>query len=249
MQTRLLLFIALFLPLSLQAQRRLDPDRNKGKAILLYVGAGVHLPGGDLAKRFGGPTGSAGGGIDFLSAKNLLVGGETYYFFGDKIKEDPLTILRQADGGIIGNDLSYANFFIHERGIYIGVRVGKVFGTPSKRSGIRATLGAGYMQHKMRLQDNNFSLTQVTGEYAKGYDRLTGGLALQQYLGWQHLGLNRRTNWTVGFEFAQGFTNTLRSWDYSLMRKLDDRRIDLRFGIRAAWTLPFYLKKAKEIFY
>ena len=52
-----------------------------------------------------------------------------------------------------------------------------------------------------------------------------------------------------GFEFNQGFTNTLRDWDYSEIRKLDDPRTDLQFGIRVAWTLPLYLTKAEEIFY
>jgi hypothetical protein len=246
------LLAACLFPVLASAQmpgRRLDPDRNKGKAVIVHVGGGVHLPGGDLVKRFGGPTGSTGGGVDFISANNILVGSEAYYFFGDEVKEDPLTILRMEDGNIIGNDQSFANFFIQERGFYLGGRIGKVFGNAKRRSGVRATLGAGYMQHKMRLQDNTLSLSQVIGAYKKGYDRLTGGLALQQFIGWQHLGLNRRTNWTIGLEFTQGFTNTRRSWDYSLRRKLDERRLDLRFGLRAAWTLPLYLKKAEEIYY
>jgi hypothetical protein len=250
--TPILLILFLMALVPLQAQRmgwKLDPDRNKGKVVLLHVGAGIHVPGADLAQRFGGPVGSTGIGLDFMSANNLLVGGEAWYFFGDKVKEDPLSILRLADGGIIGNDQSYASFLFQERGVYFGARVGKVFGTASKRSGIRATLGAGFMQHKIRIQDNALSLVQVTGQYAKGYDRSTGGLALQQYIGWQHLGLNRRTNWNIGLEFAQGFTNTLRSWDFSTMGKLDARRLDLRFGLRATWMLPFYMKKAKDIFY
>lgn len=232
-----------------QTGRKWDADRNKGKALLFSIGAGVHLPAGDLAKRFKGPSGSVGISLEFLNVRNILVGAEGAFFFGDKVKEDPLTILRLSNGEIIGNDLSYANFNLQERGFYYGVRTGKLFARKGRRSGWKATLGAGYMTHKIRLQDNGRTLTQVTGEYAKGYDRLTGGFALQQYFGWQHLGLNRRTNWAIGMECTQAFTNTLRSWDYSSGGPLDKRRLDVRVGLRAVWTLPFYLKKAEEIFY
>jgi hypothetical protein len=127
--------------------------------------------------------------------------------------------------------------------------VGKIFTFKQKRSGIRLTLGAGWLSHKIRIQDDKSSVTELTGDYIKGYDRLTAGLGLQQFIGWQHLAANRRANWMLGFEFGQAFTNTRRDWDFTERRKLDQKRVDLRFGIRAAWTIPFYVGNAKEIFY
>ena len=33
------------------------------------------------------------------------------------------------------------------------------------------------------------------------------------------------------------------------MKKLEGNRLDLRFGIRLAWTLPFYTGNAEDIYY
>jgi hypothetical protein len=225
-----------------------DISRNKGKAILLHITGGAHLPAADMAKRFG-PDASAGGRLEFITAKNLIFGAEGYYLFGSKVKEEPVDILQTADGYIIGNDRSPASLFLLERGYYLGLHIGKLFPVGKGRSGIRATVGAGMLRHKILLQDDTRTINQITGDYAKGYDRLTGGFALNEFVGWQYVGKNRRINFVYGFEFNQGFTNTLRDWDFAEARKLDAKRLDLRFGIRAAWILPFYFTKSEEIYY
>lgn len=222
--------------------------RNMGKAILVHLTAGFHVPGGDLADRFG-HTGSFGGGVEWITAGNLLLGIEGHYQFGNKVNDDPLAIIRTPEGDIIGNDQLLAEVDLRARGQYIGGSIGKLFPVGKLRSGLRITLGAGAMRHKIRLQDNNKTVVQVTGDYAKGYDRLTGGLALNQFIGWQHLGASRRSNWFFGFELSQGFTKSLRDWDFSEMRKLEGNRTDLRFGVRLGWTLPFYQGNADKIYY
>jgi hypothetical protein len=133
--------------------------------------------------------------------------------------------------------------------MYLGGMLGKLFTIKNERKGIRVSLGAGWLQHRIKIQDDENSLTQVTGEYRKGYDRLTGGLALNQFVGWQILGKMNRTNFMLGLEMNQGFTHTLRDWDFTERRKLDGKRVDLRFGIKMAWTLPFYMGRSEEIFY
>lgn len=237
---------------SLQAQKfpehRAEEARNEGPAVLLNLGFGLHLPGGDLADRFG-RDGSFSGGVTFATRQNWLFGLEGQYFFGNQVKEDPLVNLRTPDGDIIGNNQLTADVALHERGYYIGGLAGRLFTFGAKRSGIRLTLGAGMLRHKIRLQDDSQNAGQLFGDYAKGYDRLTGGLALNQFIGWQHLAANRRANWFIGLEFNQGFTNTLRDWDFAEMRKLDAKRTDLRFGIRVGWTLPFYFSGAEKIYY
>jgi hypothetical protein len=222
--------------------------RNKGSAILGHLTFGAHLPVGDMAERFG-PDGNFGSIVEYLTQKNFVFGLEGYYLFGNKVNEDPLAILRTPEGDIIGNDRTIASVVLRERGFYMGGEVGKLFTFNGKRSGIRLTLGAGYLQHWIRIQDDNSSVTQLTGDYKKGYDRQTGGLALNQFIGWQHLAANRRSNWLVGIEINEGFTNTRRDWDFNDMKKLDESRLDLRIGLRVAWTLPFYQGKSEEIYY
>lgn len=248
-----LLPLALALSLPAFAQQRFPehPEavkRNEGQAILLHIAFGTHLPAADMARRFG-QDGSMGLGLEWMTANNFLLGAEGHYFFGGESKEDPLAILRTPEGNIIGNDQYVATISLKQRGFYAGGMLGKLFTFGEKRSGLRITLGAGLLRHKIRLQDDSQSVGAIAGEYAKGYDRLTGGLALNQFVGWQHLSNNRRSNWMIGFEFNQGFTQSLRDWDFSTMGKLEGSRTDLRFGIRATWTLPFYLGNADNLYY
>lgn len=221
---------------------------NDGKAILLHLALGGQKTGGDLADRFG-TTGTIGGGLEFASPSNFIFGAEGQFYFGTNVLEDPLAILRTPEGDIIGNNRIIASVALRQRGFYSGLLLGKLFVLGAQRSGIRLTLGAGYTQHWIRIQDDSQSVTQLTGAYKAGYDRKCGGLALNEFIGWQHLARNRRANWTLGFEFNQGFTQTLRDWDFNDKRKLDGRRLDLRFGIKAVWTLPFYPGKAEQIYY
>jgi hypothetical protein len=247
------LFGALFCFTQVQAQGGFDPDgdqseRNKGNGILLHLGLGAHLPGADLDTRFG-TSGTLGGGVERISERNFFIGLEGHYLFGPTVDEDPLANLRTAEGYIIGNDRSLASVVLRQRGWYAGATLGKLFTLGKSRSGLRISLGGGWLQHKIRIQDDTQSVTQLTGDYKKGYDRLTAGPALQQFIGWQQLGAKRRNNFMIGLEFNQGFTNTRREWDFELGRKLDQQRLDLRFGIRASWTIPFYTGNAETIYY
>lgn len=83
---------------------------------------------------------------------------------------------RTPEGDIIGNDRLLASVVLRKRGYYFGGLVGKLFTFNEKRSGIRLTLGAGLLRHWIRIQDDNSSVPELTGDYKKGYDRLTGSL-------------------------------------------------------------------------
>lgn len=222
--------------------------RNKGKLISLHFSLGAHLPGGDIASRFG-MSGAFGGGVEFMTDNSFFAGADVQAVYGGNVKEDPLASLRTPDGYIIGNDRAIASVALRERGIYYGGSVGKLFPMKGTRRGVRASVGAGWLQHRIKVQDNRSVLTQITGDYIKGYDRLTGGFALNQFIGWQQLGDQRRSNWFIGLELMQGFTETRRDWDFHEKKKLSGRRLDLLVGIKAAWTLPFYQTPGGEIVY
>jgi len=137
--------------------------------------------------------------------------------------------------------------------MYNGLVVGKLFNTHpvNKKEGIRATISFGYLWHKIRLQDDYQSASQLSGDYKKGYDRLTGGFSIQQFIGYQKLDRARRANFTAGLEFTQGFTKSIRTWNFDQMAAPSGKtRLDLIFGIRLAWTLPFYVgMPSEDIFY
>lgn len=224
---------------------------NTGKVFLLNFGYGPQIPIGELADRFGSNF-AAEVSADFMTANNWTFGLQGQFLFGSEVKEDVLFSLRTETGDIIGNDREPADIQLRQRGSYYGVRAGRLIGlSPNNdRTGIRINLGAGILQHRIRIQDDPFrTVPQLTGEYAKGYDRLTNGLALHQFVGYQTIGKTNGVNLTIGFEFFQGFTQNRRSFNFDTREADTDQRLDLLAGLRFSFSLPFYRGNAEDIYY
>ena len=209
-------------------------------AWLFSINYAVQFPGGDMAQRFGTNT-NIGITTEYMTKKNSwILGFEGNYIFGSTVKENVLSNLLH-NNIIYGSDKAVASIGLKERGYYAGLFAGKLFSfSKNQRSGLRVTLGSGLLQHKIRIQDNNETVPQITGEYQKGYDRLTNGLAFNQFIGYQLISNNRRINFYIGAEFMQGFTQSRRDFDFDKMSADTEKRTDLLFGIRAGWTLPLY---------
>ncbi len=230
-----------------------DERQNLGNLIAMNFQFGAGVPAGDLSDRFG-TTLSIGTGMDLITEKNnFIFGWKGDFHFGNTVKDNILGGLAP-EGFIFGNGLSPATELRRaQRGFYLGGHIGKIFPLSSQntRSGLRITLGAGLLQHKIRLQQDpsNF-VNQIAGDYAKGYDRLSNGLALRQFVGYQLLGNDKLVNFTIGLEFIQGFTQNRRSFNIDEMRADTDKRLDLLIGVKVGWTLPFYIGESTgEIYY
>lgn len=235
---KLLFLLLITLPFSLLSQ---EQEQEPSPAILVNFEFGYNVSSGDYSKRFGNNLG-VGGGVDYITKKNLIFGINSTYYFSNNVKEDVLSEIRNDDGFLIGNNKIHANVALRQRALYIGGSIGKIFSFNkiNKRSGVRASLGAGYFQHKIRIQeDPNSFVPIVAGDYKKGWDRLSSGLGLRQFIGYQHLSLDGLINFYIGVEMIQGFTQNQRAQDFKLMTKLDENRLDLLFGLKAGWTLPF----------
>ncbi len=240
-------------PLQAQAIFDMPGRRNVGNALMLQLGYGAHLPGGDLATRFGNSFSPEIGLAYLLENGNWIVGLNWQYYFGSTVKEDVLQGLRTAEGIIIGNDRAPAEIGLRQRGFYLGGQLGKVItlSPVNPRSGLRLQFGAGLLQHKIRVQKDPLrAVPQTAGDYAKGYDRLSNGLALQQFIGYHIMSNDGRINFYGGFEFSQAFTRNRRDFDFATLQVDRSERFDALWGLRVGWILPFYLgKSASEIFY
>ena len=222
-------------------------------AILVNFEFGFNKPGGDYAERFGNNL-AAGGGVEYITSKNNFIYGlHGTFYFGDEVKEDVLSEIRNNDGFLIGTNKINAEVFLRQRAFYIGGSFGKIFSLSNNnpRAGIRASVGAGFFQQKIRVQeDPNSFVPIIAGDYKKGWDRMSNGLGLRQFIGYQQLSLNGLINFFIGFEFMQAFTQNKRPNDFKLMEKLDDSRVELMYGIKVGWTLPFKLGiNADTIYY
>ncbi len=191
---------------------------------------------------------------EYLLKNNYTIGVEGSYIFGSSVKEDVFEKYRTPDGNLLGNNRAYGSVALKERGFYIGAFVGKLFPvnkTKNARSGIRITLGLGYLQHWIRLQDDFQSVNITIGDYAKGFDKRSGGLGANQFIGYQHLSKSRTINFMIGIECMQAFTKNLRDYDFSTQTLSDKKlRFDGLFSLKGVWTLPIYVgQRAEDIYY
>ena len=253
MRNVLLFLLLCGLPSLLWGQKYSEYALNRGNALLFKLSYSGHRPGGDLADRFGNNF-SFGSGVDLITAKgNWIIGADVAYLFGGEVKEDVIATLRTPEGFIIGNDRGYADIQLRERGLYAGGHIGKLIGIgkANPRSGLRVTVGAGLLQHKVRIQDDPLSgVPQLDDTYKKGYDRLTNGLAFTEFIGYQTLSTDRRVNFFAGLEFTQGFTMNRRDFNFDTRSKDETERTDLLFGIRVGWVIPLYFgQEAGKVFY
>lgn len=205
---------------------------------------GFQFSAGDLAERFDN-NGMLQLGVEYWTPNSFIFGVQSGFQFGSDVKEDVLATLRTEEGFLISTDRQVADVRLRQRGFYSGAFIGKLFQIDpnNPRSGIRVDLGSGLLQHKIRIQDDpNITVASLLDDYRKGYDRLTNGLALSQYIGYQVLSRNRRINLSVGADFIQGFTQNRRSFDFDTQMQDTRERLDLLWGLRATLTLPFYLE-------
>ena len=247
----LMLFCATAASAQLPRYYRQQAKNNEGKLLTVDVYFGGHKTASDLFDRYGDHS-SVGLGLDYFTAKDFIIGAQGNFYFGANVKEDVIAGVRNGSGLIFGNLGGIAEIQLRQRGLYLGGHVGKVFRLKKElRLGIRATAGAGFYQHKIRIQDDpQVGVAQLGKEYKKGYDRLTNGLGLTQFIGYQHLGKLRRINFLVGLELTEGFTKNRRNFNFDT-RTADTRsRFDFVYGFRIGWQLPFYIgEDAAEIRY
>lgn len=227
--------------------------QNKGDVLMPYLSYAGHRPGADLAVRFGNNF-SLGLGLDWLTAKsNWIIGLNANFLFGNTVKSDVLAGLRTDAGFIIGNNRLPADISLRQRGWLLHAEIGKHFplNADNPRSGIRITISPGLLQHNIRIQDDpQQAVPQLLGDYKKGYDRLSNGFSLTEFIGYQVLSENRRVNFFLGIEFTQAFTQNRRDFDFVSRTKDETRRTDLLYGIRLGWIIPFYVGKAGgDIYY
>lgn len=216
---------------------------------LIGFSYGYYLPGGDMADRFGNNS-AVQLNVDFKLRNYWILGVNGSYFFGRGVKESLFDSISTSGGGIIDKNGLFADVRVFERGFTVMGTVGRMFAfkKPNPNSGLVATIGLGFMQHKIRIETIGNITPQLSPDYRKGYDRLSNGLLLSESIGYLYLSNNRLVNVYFGFECMQGFTKSRRSWDYDKMSKDTKQRLDILYGARIAWILPLY-KKPPQDFY
>ncbi len=244
------MLITLFLLGGLRAQ--VDVRDTTIAAFIPHFAYTFQVPAGDVADRYG-INSTIGGGLFYKTNRNLLFSVDFNYIFGNQIKnaDSILSMVETESGHIIDGNGTYALYTLYERGYSLNFRVGKILKVlqANPNSGLMLMGGAGYICHRMRIDNQDNTAHQISGDYAKGYDRLTGGLNLNQFIGYFYMGRTRIANFIAGFEFYEAFTKSQRDYIFDQRKKDDNRYLDFFLGVRVTWMIPVYRRSPDRYYY
>lgn len=248
---RSIFLIILFLPSLLFSQRNVK-DSIIGTP-LIGVHYGANWTGGDLADRYGFFN-HIGGMVGYKTNKNWYWCLDGNFMFGNDIKIPNLLAGIMDSNGII-NDINggVGKVFLFSRGFNVNVGFGKLFPvlSPNKNSGILVQAGAGFLYHKIRIETNEQVIPQIETNYTYGYDRLTTGFNFHQFIGYSFMSNTGFYNFYGGFYFQQGLTKNYRTifFDQPDVPVSTATRLDLQFGLRIGWYIPFYKRLPKDYYF
>lgn len=251
---RILTILGLLVTVTAMAQKPKEDTMVQDSAVgtfLVRVSYVAQIPAGDYKKRFGF-TNHIGGSLAYKTKSNWIFSLGGHYIFGNSVvgKDSLLSELLNSSNIIIGQGGEQAYVDISQQGYQLHFSVGKIFPwlAPNPNSGFMFSLGGGFMEHWIRYKAEGNTVPQLLGENRKGYDRLTNGIILQEFIGYNFQGSTRLLNFYGGFEFTQGFTGNRRSYDIPSMSVKDEDYIDFLFGFKIGWMMPFYKRNQNEYY-
>lgn len=208
------------------------------------------IPFGDMAERFN-PNNSLGLDLLYKTKKNFLFGAEGRFIFSEEPKQKGiLDSIATSNSLIISNDGYPAVVKLFERGFSVMAKAGKIFPIwPNENSGFLVTVSAGFLQHKIRIEDISERAPQITKEMIKGYDRLSNGPCVGTSAGYFFMGNKKYLNFFAVAELYYGATKSRRGYNYDLMAPDTEQRSDILTGLRFGLMIPFYKKVPDQFYY
>ena len=253
------LTICLMLPWLVQAQAYRTDFNSKDyvdtMATMVWTGVtfGGFLPTNYLHDWFK-PNLGVGTGLTLKTKKNWTLDLQLGYMFGGNLRDITcpfLGNLADENGRIIDGNGMKTDIYTEGRYWYFGLGAGKVIPVSRwKNSGIWVRLNAGYFGHKIKITDYDHQIPQLDGDYLKGYDHLSGGFALNQFIGYLFIQKNRLLNFYGGFEFYEIWTKPSRNYIIN-EGPTDNAKVQFSslIGLKIGWNIPLYEKKSVTTFY
>jgi len=211
----------------------------------------INIPGGDMLHRFGYCS-TIGGKLSYKTTKNWLWNIQGNFLFGDQVKQTNLFPgIQTENGNVIDGNGNFSEIYLFERGMTFSFNGGKLFPIigPNPNSGIVFTQGIGFLQHKIRIESPENLTPQIFGEYAKGYDHLSNGIAFNQFIGYKHLSNSNRANFYFGFEIIEAWTKNRRSFNFDSKGPDNRQYLDVLYGFRIGWTLTLQKRSPQDFYY
>jgi hypothetical protein len=229
-------------------------DKNYTSAFLISPAYSFQFPLADLQKRFGGNS-NIGATITYQFLQHWQVGAEGGFMFGNRVREN--TILDNLATASDGKDAKFINaldnsllsVMLQQRGWTAKLIAGKTLivnkkQNPLNHSGILFLTGIGFIEHKILIDVSEEVLPQLNKTYRKGYDRLTNGWVLSQFVGGIFLQHKKWVAFYGGVQVDVGFTQNRRPWNFDTYSADTKKRIDVLVGIKVGWTIPVFRKNS-----
>ncbi len=248
---RILLGLLLLTSFSIFAQRNVRDSIIGTPMIAVHYGA--NWTAGDLYERYGfmNHIGILAG---YKTNRNVFWGMDANFMFGNQIKMTGLfDHLVDSYGNITDINGDTAMVLVYSRGVNVNFAAGFILPilSPNENSGIFIHGGIGYLLHRLRVETQEQVIPQLELDYKKGYDRLTIGPNLHQFIGYSFLANGGFYNFYGGFYIQEGFTRNKRTifFDQPDIPVSEDVRIDIQYGVKIGWQIPFYKRQPKDFYY
>lgn len=234
-----------------------NTQRNVKDSAIATPWVGVHYganwTGGDLADKYGFLS-HVGFMAGYKTNKNWYFGLESQFIFGNKIRLTGLfDHLVDSQGYITDVNGDQAIVYVLARGMNANLSAGKIIPvlSPNKNSGLFLQGGVGFLAHHLRIETQDQVIPQIELDYKKGYDRLAMGINFHQFVGYAFMANGGYYNFYGGFYANQGLTRNMRTIFFDRPNEPVSTKtmLDIQYGLRVGWFIPFYKRKPKEFYY
>jgi hypothetical protein len=207
---------------------------------------------GDIAQRYGNFH-NLGGEFSLKLKNNFILGLDASILFGPNVnnQESYFKNIQTDHGYVIDGNGQYAEVYLSMRGLSVFIFTGYQFNfwAPNPNSGPFLQVGGGLLQHNVKIDNPGNVAPQITGEYAKMYDRLSNGFSLTETIGYRYYGNHNLMNFYIGLEFTQAWTKSRRDYNADDLKRDNADKLDLLMGLKVGWTIPLYGRAPKDFYY
>lgn len=254
----LLLFLMCSCFLTVTAQRNADIELRKGQVDtatrMIWTGANFayQFPFGTLGETFKNNW-NIGTGFTYKTQSNWTYSINFNYLFGSQVKDQAAVLgpdMLTVNGDLIDGNGLKATIYFEGRYWNLSAGIGKIIPFDRwKNSGLWISADFGYFEHKIRINDPDNQVPQLSGDYKKGYDQLAGGFCMTQFIGYVFMRKVRVASFYVGVEISEIWSKSNRNFDFLLMKKDDSQKFSILVGPKIGWIIPLYEKRKIQTLY
>lgn len=207
------------------------------------------LPAGDLSSLYGNNS-NVGGNINVKLSNNFTFGIEGQFIFGSSFKDYSLLgNMVTSDGFIIGTGMSPEVPDLEGRGGNFFVEIGKIFPLykSNLNSGLHAKFGLGYAFYSTYVNIDQKIVTQLSGNYSQGYNRLQSGLSYNSFLGYTFYGKDKFFNASAGIQIMYSSMTSQGTVDFATGIPIDNAKSNSNFLIGSKVSFSIILKTINRV--